>query len=49
MPALQNVLHACGVDEDTLLSQARARCADWARWITGFASLWMKAPKYYSR
>lgn len=33
MVALQNVLHACGVDENTLLSQARARCADWERWL----------------
>ncbi len=30
MTALQNVLHACGVGEDALLSQARARSADWA-------------------
>ncbi len=30
MAALQNVLHACGVGENALLSQARARSADWA-------------------
>jgi hypothetical protein len=43
MTVLQNVLHTCGVDENRLVSQAQVR------WITGFASLWMKAPKYCSR
>ncbi|QUY50014.1 type VI secretion system protein TssA [Serratia plymuthica] len=33
MTALQSLLHTCGVDEDILVSQARARCADWARWL----------------
>ncbi|BEM13993.1 type VI secretion system protein TssA [Serratia sp. IR-2025] len=38
MAALQNVLHACGVDEDALLSQARARSADWANWLMPVAA-----------
>lgn len=33
MAALQNVVNACGVDENTLLSQAREHCADWERWL----------------
>ena len=38
MAALQNVLHACGVDEHALLSQARARSADWANWLMPVAA-----------
>jgi type VI secretion system protein VasJ len=33
MATLQNILHACGADEKTLLSSARSRSADWARWL----------------
>lgn len=33
MTALQNLVHACGVDEVTLLRQAQTRCADWERWL----------------
>lgn len=33
MTALQNLLHTCGADENRLVNQARARCADWGRWL----------------
>lgn len=33
MGALQNILRACGADENALLALARARSADWERWL----------------
>uniref|UniRef100_UPI0035C6E0B2 type VI secretion system protein TssA n=1 Tax=Serratia quinivorans TaxID=137545 RepID=UPI0035C6E0B2 len=34
MGALQNILRACGADENALLAMARERSADWERWLT---------------
>lgn len=34
MALLQNLLHSCGVDENTLMDRARERSADWERWLS---------------
>lgn len=37
MATLESILHACGGDEQTLLAEARPRCAEWENWLTAIS------------